>query len=261
MRRRQILPLLLSVLAAGRSWADEPSSAVRATKGSLPLLLTVPHDGGDHLGFMPVRRQGAVVRDAGTADLAERVASQLQARVGKRPYLVVARISRKFLDVNRPEAEALESPVALPAYRAYHDQVAAYVAELKLVFPASAVLIDVHGQSGEPNTTFRGTRGGLTTKALTDRFGPDALQGEKSLIGALAARGYQVHPAIGGGSLREDPRYAGGYTVWRYGSHRPDGIDAIQLEFGRRQRDNPALATDLAQALIAFMRQYQLLPA
>jgi N-formylglutamate amidohydrolase len=233
---------------------------VVSSKGSLPLLLTVPHDGGDFLGLLPVRKSGALVRDAGTRELSERVATLLEQRVGQRPYLVIAKFSRKFLDANRSEAEAMESPDAMPAYQAYHGRIAEFVAELKARYPAGALLVDVHGQSGDVNTTFRGTRAGLTARNLVQRFGPAALQGEHSLTGLLAARGYQVHPETGAASLREDPRYTGGHTVFTYGSQHAEGIDAIQLEFGKNHRENPRLAEDVADALIGFMRQHTLLP-
>jgi len=108
-------------------------------------------------------------------------------------------------------------------------------------------------------TVFRGTRAGLTTKALVRRHGVAAIQGERSLIGLLAASGYHVHPPVGAASLRERPKYKGGYTVFRYGSQNASGIDAIQLEFGRALRDDPRLADDVADALAVFMQQHGLL--
>lgn len=259
-RRSALLLLLLTALLPPASSADGASSLVGSSKGTIPLLLTVPHDGGEIPGRLPVRTKGTLFRDAGTRDLAERVASILEERLGKRPYMVVAKVSRKHLDANRTEQDAMESQAALPWYRAYHDQIAEFVSELKAKFPSGALLIDVHGQSGDPNTTFRGTRAGLTTKALLDRFGPSALQGEKSIIGVLASKGYQVNPVVGSDTLREDPRFDGGYTVFTYGSQRPEGIDAIQLEFGRNHRANPQLAEDLTDALMVFMTRYELLP-
>jgi N-formylglutamate amidohydrolase len=260
MLRRIFLILFLLAFIPKVSHAYDASSLVASSKGTLPLILTVPHDGGEFLGLMPPRTKGAVVRDAGTRELAENVASLLEKRLGKRPYLVIAKFSRKFLDANRSEQDAMESQEALPAYRAYHDQVRAFASEVKLQFPAGALLVDVHGQSDDPNTTFRGTRGGLTAKALLARSGPTALQGEKSILGVLASKGYPVNPVVGAESLREDPRFAGGYTVFHYGSQHADGIDAIQLEFGKNHRANPRLAEDLTEALIVFMTEYELLP-
>lgn len=260
MFRRSALLLLLTAFLPTGSSAYDASNLVSSSKGTLPLVLTVPHDGGEFLGLVPVRTKGELVRDAGTRDLAERVASRLEERLGKRPYMVVAKFSRKYLDANRAEQDAMESKDALPAYRAYHDQIAAFVSELKAKFPSGALLVDVHGQGADPNTTFRGTRAGLTAKALLSRFGSSALQGEKSIIGVLASKGYQVNPVVGADTLREDSRFNGGYTVFTYGSQRPEGIDAIQLEFGKSQRANQRLAEDLTEALIVFMTHYELLP-
>ncbi len=260
MYRRRTFPWLLSALLPNASQAYDASASVAATAGTMPLLLTVPHDGGDFMGMFPNRVKGATVRDAGTRELAERIAERLQQQTGRRPYLVIARFSRKQLDANRPEADAMESSELLPAYRAYHDQVATYVADMRGKFPSGALLIDVHGQSEEPNTTFRGTRAGLTASRLVSRFGPSALQGRNSLAGILAARGYGVNPPLDAPTLREDPRFSGGYTVFTYGSHKPDGVDAIQLEFGRLHRADPRLAEDAASAILGFMQSHELLP-
>ena len=259
MRRRHVLSLPLCTAWGTAAHADNAAGMVSATPGGLPLLLTAPHGGTAALAGVPARTQGVVLRDAGTAELAEQVADTLQARTGLRPCLVIARFARKFLDANRSQDEAMASAEALPAYRAYHGQIAAYVAELRARHPQGALLLDVHGQSQAPATVFRGTRGGLTARRLLQKFGPTALQGEPSLIGQLAARGHDVHPAVGGTSLREDPRYSGGYTVATYGSQHAEGIDAIQLEFGSHQRNQPGLARDVAEALLHFMRHHGLL--
>ena len=154
--RAALLSLLVALLPCVSRAADA-STLVVASKGTLPLLLTVPHDGGDTIGWVPARSKGAVVRDVGTRELAERVAALLEQRLGKRPYVVIATFSRKYLDANRSDNEAMESEDVLPAYRAYHGRIAAYVAELKARCPAGALLLDVHGQSQDPDTTFRGT--------------------------------------------------------------------------------------------------------
>lgn len=260
-RPRRSLAVFLSLwLLAGLfpavAQAYDASAVFDAKAGTLPLLLTVPHDGAEFLGLFPHRTKGVTVRDVGTRELAERVADHLEKQTGRRPYLVIAKVSRRQMDVNRAEVDAVESVGLLPAYRAYHEQVAAYVAELRARFPSGALLIDVHGQSYEPATTFRGTRAGLTATRLVDRFGPAALQGSNSITGILAARGYGVHPLPDAPTLREEPRFAGGHTVFTYGSHRHDGIDAIQLEFGRQHRIDARLPEDLASAILGFMKHH-----
>ncbi|GCL61323.1 N-formylglutamate amidohydrolase [Pseudaquabacterium pictum] len=250
-----LLAAACQVVMASAAAAQDTDALVIHQPGTLPLVLTVPHDGDQPVGFTPVRRQGTAVRDIGTRPVAEQVADLLAQQLGQRPCVVIARFSRRFIDANRSEAEALESDSALPAYRAYHAAVAGCVAQARAQHPQGALLVDVHGQGQEPTVLFRGTRAGLTTRALLQRLGPTALQGPDSLIGRLAARGYAVHPPIGSDNLREDPRFAGGYTVATYGSHQPDGIDAIQLELGREQRQNPQLPKDLADALATVLRQ------
>jgi N-formylglutamate amidohydrolase len=259
MLRRSVTLLPIAVTLGSRSHADDPASLVARSSGTMPLLLTVPHDGDQLVGWVAARTKGATVRDVGTRDLAERTAERLGERLGKRPFLVVARFSRKVLDANRAEADAMESTEVLPAYRAYHDQIAAYIEEIRQKFPGGALLVDVHGQSQEPDVIFRGTRNGLTTKKLLDRYGVEASQGERSILGVLASKGRRVNPALGQPSLREDARYAGGHTVFTYGSHMPGGIDAIQLEFGRNVRADEALADHFAGALTVFMSEYGLL--
>ena len=150
----------------------------------------------------------------------------------------------------------MESVDALPAYATYHQRVAEFVRDISSRFPGGGLLVDVHGQSDEPGTIFRGTRAGLTVKSLIARHGVSAVQGEKSITGTLEAKGYHVMPSTASESLREDPRFAGGYTVFTYGSHRPGGIDAVQLEFGRTYRSNSRLADDFADALLTFMSTY-----
>lgn len=260
MRRWITFALILLPLIPSASWAYDASSMLVASKGTLPLILTVPHDGGEFLGLMPIRQKGALVRDAGTRQLAERTASILEAKTGKKPYLVIALFSRKYLDANRSQSDAMESEDALPAYKAYHDQIAAYISDAKENFPAGAVLLDVHGQSDDPNTTFRGTRSGLTAKRLLNRAGQNCLQGSQSITGVLAAKGYAVNPTLDAATLREDPRFLGGYTVFTYGSQRPEGIDSIQLEFGKAHRADDRLANDLAEALVTFMAQCGFIP-
>lgn len=260
LHRRHLLFGPLAALVPAPALAADADAFVETLPGTLPLVFTVPHDGEAFVGLHPVRTQGATVRDVATRALALHTAEQLAASCGHRPVVVIARITRQQLDVNRPPAEAMETDAMLPAYQAYHAAVAASVAAVRQIGGDRAVLIDIHGQGAEPGTVFRGTRGGLTTQRLLARHGPQALHGPSSILGVLAARGHQVHPAADADPLREDPRYRGGHTVATYGSHRPGGIDAIQLEFGRRQREGAAFPADLAAALLVFLRAFGVWP-
>lgn len=244
----------------GTAFAYDAEDKVIAVQGSMPVILTVPHDGTEALGWLSPRSKGVTVRDLGTQRLAERTADQIEKQAGTRPYLVIAKFSRRYLDANRAEKDAMESADALPAYRAYHRHIARFIAEASQRFPNGAVLIDVHGQGAEPDTIFRGTRNGLTVSSLIGRHGNAAIQGPDSILGVLQGKGHHVFPKGESENLQEDKRFNGGYTVFSYGSNTTRGIDAIQIEFGRRSRDNPRMAEDLSDAILVFARKFLAAP-
>jgi len=132
-----------------------------------------------------------------------------------------------------------------------------YVDELRKRYPQGAIMLDIHGQGADTRAIYRGTRNGATVKQLIKRHGTPALTGPQSILGFLESKGYKVIPASGApGNPLEDRRFNGGYIVGTYGSHREEGIDAIQLEFGRTLRTRAATAGDLAEAIAVFYRAY-----
>jgi N-formylglutamate amidohydrolase len=57
----------------------------------------------------------------------------------------------------------------------------------------------------------------------------------------------------------ENGGYSGGYTVGTYGSNTPDGIDAVQMEFGSKYRQNATVdkaAQDAGKAIAGFYEAY-----
>ena len=107
---QRLIALIQALFLSCTSYAYDATDKIIAKRGSMPIVLTVPHDGDETLGSAGARKKGAVVRDVGTKDLAERTADLLEKKTGSRPYLVIAKFSRKFLDANRQEDEAQESP-------------------------------------------------------------------------------------------------------------------------------------------------------
>lgn len=255
------LPATLGPTRPAQGAIALPEESVEALKagsiliepGTLPLLLCVPHDGERELPWVPARVNGTRVRDVQTLALSERTSRRLEQLTGVRPWRIACLVSRRQVDVNRPEAEAWEHPDARPVWLGYHRAVAHAVATLRKAFPGGALLLDIHGQGHAGDTLFRGTRYGRTVSSMVARHGRAALDGPDSLTGRLAALGLKVDPAPGSDG-REEQRYVGGYTVATYGSHREDGIDAIQLEFGARQRASRTLGDTLAEATLAFLR-------
>lgn len=252
---------LLLLVATGTP-AQSQESLVTVETGELPIILSAPHGGGEAIPGVAVR-QGLNVdlfktkSDAFTGQLAEKLADAMESEFGKRPYVVIARFHRKYLDANRPKRLAYESEEAESTYDAYHQALAAARDEVSERW-GRGILLDIHGQAAEPLAIFRGTQNGKTTNHLVRRFGRETLIGETSLFGQLAKQGLHVIPAVGA-SDDEHPSYDGGYIVNTYGSRQSGTVDAIQLELGRQLRSpsvHAETAGKLASAIAAFAKDY-----
>lgn len=237
-----------------------PEPLVVARAGELPIVITAPHGGRRPLLGVPVRTgdgvtKFVVVNDTNTDVLAEKVASAIEKKMGKRPHLVIAHFERKYCDVNRPAASAYESDKAKPAYDAYHTAVRKACQMAKDDW-GGGLLLDLHGQAADAGAIFRGTQNGKTVTLLTERHGAKALTGPDSIQGRLEKKGYKFIPAADSTDT-EDKRFNGGYTVGTYGTGT--GLDAIQLELGGDQRTKKAMdgfAADLADAVATFANEF-----
>lgn len=250
----------VTCLAVGAEGDAGPAVEIR--RGSLPIILSAPHGGGLPIAGVPERigagvEKFAKVRDERTSELTEKIAAALDRRLKGQVHVVIARFDRKYLDVNRPASGAYESPAVKPVYDAYHAALAAACSAVERDW-GHGLLVDIHGQSAEPRAIFRGTAERRTLAHLIDRFGAEALDGPRSVSGALEVLGYKVVPA-GGSSDAEDRRFNGGHIVRTYGSGQGGTIDALQLEFGSQLRSRAALdqtATDTASAIETFAASY-----
>jgi N-formylglutamate amidohydrolase len=86
-----------------------------------------------------------------------------------------------------------------------------------------------------------------------------AVTGPNSILGHLAAAGYETLPVATDKELGKEVRYNGGYITDTYGSHRETSIDTIQLEFGSDLRKKERLAKvagDVGKAIKAFAEAY-----
>jgi N-formylglutamate amidohydrolase len=258
---RECTRVLSSALLALTGWLPAQAlaqSSIEAERlltlstGNLPLVLVAPHGGREALPGIGIRQGNGVAqfktgRDHNTAELAEAIALKLGQMSGAKPFLVIARFDRKYIDVNRPSSGAYEALEAQPYYAAFHGAVDEACKQIRKIW-GRGLLIDIHGQGAEANVIFRGTRHGKSVTDLVRRFGWQALTGPHSILGQLALRGYKILPDARVND--RESRYSGGHTAQTYGSHRAAGIDAIQLEFGTRlrARDNvDRTAVDVAR--------------
>jgi N-formylglutamate amidohydrolase len=160
------------------------------------------------------------------------------------------------VDFNRPPEIGVEHQAARIVHDSYHESLRGAVRRVRARH-GRGLLIDIHGQGSSATTAFRGTSNGLTVKALRERFTETAHTGPLSLTGLLQKRGWQVHPDPFAG--KEQSGFTGGYIVRTYGSHQPEGIDAIQLELGadyRRAEVREKRAAELADAVVEYAGHY-----
>jgi N-formylglutamate amidohydrolase len=244
--------------------SPKPEEFVFVQKGTLPIIISVPHGGRKKVPDVPERvgkglTNFQTVRDENTAELAEKLITELEDLLKGKPWVVMARFERKYLDVNRSREEGYESDTAKPYYDAYHG---ALETACKTVRDKHkhGILLDIHGQGIHINAICRGTQNLKTVKMLKDREGMAAIRGKNSVLGRMERLGYKIMPASNDeDTAKEEPKFTGGYIVGTYGSHTPYAIDAIQVELGSSFRDKAKYATtakDLADAIRVFYDAY-----
>ena len=262
-----LLPLLGLLPDTVASTAEsKPEDFVTVQRGTLPIIISAPHGGRKKVPDVPERlgvgvTNFATVLDNNTAELAEKLAAELERRLEGKPWMVIARFERKYLDVNRAPDQSYESEKAKPYYDAYHDPLEEACKAVKEKF-GRGILLDIHGQGEYPGAICRGTQNCKSVTLLRERYGWQAVTGKKSILGIMQQGGYKVLPTCDADStVKEEAKFSGGYMVAHYGSHTGYGIDAIQLEFGSflREREKEKFkktAVDLALAVATFHDEY-----
>jgi N-formylglutamate amidohydrolase len=232
---------------------------VETIRGDLPLVLTAPHGGTLNVPGAPPRVNPTgkaydfvTSRDTSTSELALEIAREIEKATGKRPYVVVLRAHRKYLDANRAPDDAHESPAAKAVYDEFQAAVTAFRREINEKW-GTGLLIDVHGQTREPAAVFRGTRNGTTVTRLRARAGDS---GPREFTAALEQAGLRMLPPSTSNSPLRETAYTGGHIVIAHGTAEEGGLDAVQLEFGgelRRNEVRPITARETAAGLSAFL--------
>jgi hypothetical protein len=249
---------------------DSPADLVLVREGTLPIILTVPHGGRRaipgvaerNIDGKPGGKGARYVKgiDTNTDILALRIAKEIEQITGKKPYMVMAKFQRKYIDANRSPEIAMDDPGARLYYDYYHNAVRRFIDEIHGKYPAG-LLIDVHGQGFDPDVIMRGTHNGGSVTQLLRRAGFPAVTGPNGIFGQLEANGFKVFPGNNVPPLGkyENAGLNGGYTVGFYGSDMPNGIDAVQMEFGTNYRRKEVLdksGEDAGRAIAGFYEAY-----
>jgi hypothetical protein len=248
---------------------------VKRHRGTMPVILTCPHDGSEAPPSVRERTDDAtpsgcdfnIGRDVETALITESLAQKILDITGISPYVVIARFQRKFIDANRKSTCAFTDADALPFYDEYHNRITGYVDQILQQNGGQGFLFDIHGTpviEDDPADIYLGTVNGATLLPGFERrniFMQHGLHGlmtwarRKTGIGGLGpVFKYRVSPADE--TLTETKAVNGGFTIRHHGA----SINSIQIEIANTIRGDGEkrdfLIEDLAFAIINFSRRH-----
>lgn len=267
---------------------QDPDGYIEYQPGTAPLILIAPHGGTLLPEGLPDRTCGGcvTVNDLNTQDLARQIADSFAVRTGRRPHVVINRLSRRKFDANREMAEATGGFANLErTWRWLH----AYIDSAKAVIvktPGKGLVLDLHGHGHsiarleigyllaatqlrlDDATLAAGNVMSQTSIARLTRDAPASqpavalLNGPNSLGGLLATAGVPSVPSHLDRAPRAGQEYFnGGYNTERHGSLAAGTIDAIQIEHhnaGIRdtQANRARYAGILATALATYLERH-----
>ncbi len=248
---------------------------VKRHRGTMPVILTCPHDGSESPANVTERTNAATpagcdftnTRDNETAAITEAVAQRILDLIGLSPYVVIARFHRRFIDANRSRNCAFNDADARPFYDEYHNRVSAYVNQILDQNESRGFLFDIHGTrviEQDPADIYLGTANGESLLPSFDRrdlFKQHGLHGLLKWARHRTGAGgsgpvfqYRVSPATE--TTAETSGVTGGFTVRNYGAL----LNSIQIELASTVRDDGEkqafVVEDLAFAIMNFVRRH-----
>lgn len=265
----------------GRIVQYTKTKLVSRHRGTLPILLTCPHDGGEAPASVRKRTEGNTPddctgankfksgRDSRTSDITRGVAQKMYEVWGESPYVVIAEFSREYIDANRPSDSrnnncAFNSANARKFYDEYHKWINTYVGHILDNNNNKGFLFDIHGTRlipEDPADIYLGTRNNST---LQTGFNRDLLFKRRGLVGLLQASKYTIgffgdtfRPVVSPANKNtsETGEVNGGFTIKNYGGR----INAIQLEHAPEMRNNDdkrnIIIEEYAYTMVNFCKQ------
>jgi hypothetical protein len=248
---------------------------VKRHRGTMPVILTCPHDGSESPQNVRERTSRATPsgcnfktgRDTETAMITEAVAQKILDVSGLSPYVVIAKFHRKFIDANRSSNCAFTDPDGRRFYDEYHNRISGYIRQIRVQNGNHGFLLDIHGTgviSDDPADIYLGTANGAS---LLPDFDRDTLFHQHGLHGLFKSVRHQT--GFGGlgptfsyrlspvnAAATETSEVNGGFTVRNYAA----SVNCIQIEITNTIRNDGEkrsfLIEDLAFAIINFTRRH-----
>jgi len=259
------------------------NSYIEYLAGDSPLIISVPHGGDLEPTDIPDRDcEGcSYLRDSYTQELAREIRDFMIQRTGCYPHVIINRLHRKKLDMNRELLEATDSAASSEVYwKNYQDFITAAKDSVVKAF-GKGLFIDLHGHGHTKqrieygyllygsqlresdsvmNTPARvrvSSIRNLAASNLGDRPHADLIRGELALGTLFAERGFPGVPSRQDPfPLADDPYFNGGYNTLQHGSSPGGRIDAIQMELYSAIRFNTNQRRAFADSFVTVTRTY-----
>ncbi|MFX1258298.1 MAG: hypothetical protein ACFFAN_10585, partial [Promethearchaeota archaeon] len=216
-------------------------------KGTIPLIISVPHGGTIECKDIPKRSKGVLGIDKATIELAFKFIfyiehiSEKKYSIQKKPSYAISKLRRNNIDLNRKEEEAYDknSNLAKKIYGFYHNKIREII-NLNLKLYNRSLLIDIHGfdknkrPAGYRNVELvLGTNNlkSITNIPVSKRDRNNNIRGK--IIKKFLELKIPIAPAY---PRRNEYVLIGGYTIQQYGAVQIPNSQAIQIEFSDRVR-------------------------
>ena len=268
---------------SNQNWND----FIEYRQGNIPLIIISVHGGKLVPDWIKTRvcQDATVVTDLYTKEIALEIESNLKS-MGYSPYIVLNKLHRKKLDLNRTLKKSNCGDMKTEAYwNLFHNQVDNFRNEIQNKF-GTGLVIDIHGHShkeqrielgyllssselrmdtlkiNSSNLKNESSVKNLLDKNLDNLKLSDLLSGEFSMGNLLTLKGHASVPSKDCIAPKEGELYfSGGYNTEVYGSKDNGSVDAIQVELNmngiRDTEENRSIfSKNFADVIILFLRTY-----
>ena len=220
---------------------------VEFQKGSIPLIISVPHGGALECDNIQKRINGIFGIDGKTIEIAKKLMERIKTNFREQdlvvgsPSYIISKVSRSKIDLNRDETEAFDpsSVIAKEIYNAYHKKVKEFVLDNLKLFNSS-LLLDIHGfEKNKRPPGFRDVDIILGTNNL-ESFFSEPIRRENwgdNIRGKIIQKFFELKiPIAPGHPKRREYVLTGGFITKKYGASQIPKSQAIQIEFSDKIR-------------------------
>jgi len=225
----------------------ETEKYIKFERGSLPLIISVPHGGTLEIDGIPNRTEGVLGIDKATIELTQELNFLLKKLSRKyfstqqTPSSIVSKVRRKQIDLNRIQSEAYlpNSNFAERIYLFYHDKIREVILENINKFNKS-LLLDLHGfEKDKRPQGYRDVEIILGTNNLASFFSePVSVKNRaNNLRGTIIKKFIDLDiPIAPGHPRRKEYVLTGGYITQKYGASEIKKSQVMQVEFSDKIR-------------------------